>query len=424
MEKKVAQKTLIALVALLLGIFGITYLISFLIRGYRPTINKNRFGFLPTGLLVANSDPEGASVYIDDKLSTATDDTVSLPPGEYQVKIEKDGFLPWQKNLTIKEEVVTQTNTLLFRATPDLKPLTNTGAINPTLSQDGTKIVYRVTEANSVEKNGIWILDLASNLPLNRSNSRQITSSIEEIDWSSAQFVWSPDNKEILLISQNQEKTVNAYLIPTDRHTAADKLVDAVIRLTLILEEWQKEKEADLKIKIAKLPKEMVEIATGSAELVSFSANNERFFYLAKKTEIIPENLIPRPPARSTQTEDRQIKPGNIYVYDIKQDINFYIGPAEKVGLDLEKLNTDNPFEFQKHQASTLCWLTNQNLSFVDKENNQVKVVEFDATNHQTVYAGPFNNGFVFPSPTANSLVVLTSLHPDSPGNLYEIKVR
>ncbi|MFH1705637.1 MAG: PEGA domain-containing protein [Patescibacteria group bacterium] len=424
MEKKAARRTIVVLSLVLLTVVGLTYLISFLIKGYRPTINQNRFGFLPTGLLVANSDPEGASVYINDKLATATDDTVSLPPDEYSVRIEKDGYLPWFKTLTIQKEIVTQTNALLFRSTPDLKPLTSTGAIKPTLSSDGGKIVYGVTNSASAEKNGIWVLDLASNLPLNRANNRQISGAVNKIDWETAIFIWSPDNKEVLLINQESEKITGAYLVPTDKYTSGEKLVDASIRLTLILEEWQKEQREELKLKIAKLPKEMVEVATVSAKMVNFSSDGERFFYLAKEAVKIPENLIPHPPARSTQPEEREIRPGNIYVYDIKQDINFLISSAESLGVEPQKPAESGSLDLSAYQPQAPSWLTNNHLVYIDQGKKEVKVVESDGTNIQTIYSGPFNNGFIFPSPSSRSLIVLTSLHPDSPGNLYEIRVR
>jgi hypothetical protein len=132
MDKKVAWKTIIILSSVLIVVGALTYLATLLTRGYRPNLQNPGLGFAPTGLLVANSDPKGASVYIDGKLATATDDTLNLSPGEYEIKIEKDGYLPWQKNLTIKKEVVRQTNATLFKSNPYLSPLTNTGAINPT----------------------------------------------------------------------------------------------------------------------------------------------------------------------------------------------------------------------------------------------------------------------------------------------------
>jgi hypothetical protein len=67
-----------------------------------------------TGLLNVNSFPTGAQVFINDRLVTATDDTIYIDPGEYQVKIVKEGYSVWQKNLLVQEELVTQTNATLF----------------------------------------------------------------------------------------------------------------------------------------------------------------------------------------------------------------------------------------------------------------------------------------------------------------------
>jgi len=416
------KKTALIIAGAFLMVIAGTVAASLFIRGYRPDFKQQRLSLLPTGLLVANSTPEGASVYIDDKLVTATDDTLNLPPGEYQIKIEKDGYLPWQKKLTIKKEVVTQTNALLFRSTPDLRPLSNTGAINPTLSPNRTKIVYAVTNASSARKNGVWLLDLASTFPLTRANTRQLTGPIEKIDWSNSHFVWSPDHKNVLLINQNETGEVtSAYLIATDRFTPADQLGDVSLRLNLILEEWQQEKQEELTLKLKKLPEAMVKIATSSARMITFSPDEERFFYLATDSAKIPENLTPHPPARSTQIEEREIKPDNIYVYDLKEDLNFQLGTAEELGFNPEKCSNDPMLNCLN---PGLYWLDDYHLVFIDQEKSEVKIIEADATNRQTVYAGPFENSYVFPSPSGKSLIILTSLHPDSPGNLYEVRIR
>ncbi len=409
MDRKRAWKTILILSTILIVVGALSYLTTLFIRGYRPNLQKPGLGFVPTGLLVANSDPKGASVYIDGKLATATDDTLNLPPEKYQVKIEKDGYLTWQKDLIIKKEVVTQTNATLFKSTPDLTPLSNTGAINPTMSPDGTKIVYSVDQASKDNRNGIWLLDLATNMPLNRANTKQLTNPIPNLDWEQTEFKWSPDNKSILLIehqpSSNDETSINrAFSIDATKFTSSDDLTDVSFRLTIIEEEWTQEKEMDQEINLAKLPEEMIKIATSSAEQLEFSPDDEKLLYLATDSAKIEEELIPHPPARSSQPEEREIKPGNYYIYNLKEDTNFSIGPKE--------------------EFAQLNWLTENHLVFVDEENQEAKVVESDSTNRQTIYSGPFVNGYVFPSPSGKSLITLTSLHPNSPGNLYEIKVR
>ena len=142
--------SLILITSVSLFIILATYLISLFARGYRFSL-KDGFSSEPTGMISAVSRPKGASVYLDDKLITATDDTINLPPGVYQLKITKDGFLPWQKTVTIKPETVYQADIQLFSTVPNLKPITLTGAINPAVNTDNTKIIYAVASASATK---------------------------------------------------------------------------------------------------------------------------------------------------------------------------------------------------------------------------------------------------------------------------------
>ena len=123
-----------------LVIFG-TLAVSYLARWYQISFRQGPT-LTSTGLLSVTSKPKSASVYINDRLTTATDDTLNLPPGDYHIKITKDGYLPWDKDIQIKKEVVFQTDAQLFRSAPDLKPITYAGAINPTISNDGSKVIF------------------------------------------------------------------------------------------------------------------------------------------------------------------------------------------------------------------------------------------------------------------------------------------
>lgn len=415
MDIKEARKTVLFLFIALFSLVGLTYLAVIFIRGYRPNVRQHGLGILPTGLLVAQSTPKSASVYIDDKLATATDDTLNLSPGEYYIKIEKDGYFPWEKNIEIKKEVVTSTDAILFKTTPNLKPLTNTGAINPTVSPEGSKIVYIVTNASKSKDNGVWLLDLYTNLPINRSNTRQLTELIKDFPYENSEFIWAPDSRSVLLVEKTEEELdqvdetellrVDAYQIPIDRFTDNDQITNVSFRLDIILSEWEQQEQILLQEKLSKLPQELIPIATNSAEQIKFSDDDEKMLYLATESATIPENLIPHPPARSTQPETRELIPNHWYVYNIKEDINFDLGSNE---------NLPEPIR----------WLSNQHLVFINQENQEIKVIEYDGNNRQSIYSGPFENDYVFPSPNGKSLITSTSLHSDSPGNLYEVQIR
>ena len=68
-------------------IFGGTILAIFYARGFRVDLGNKSIG--STGLLVATSVPDGAQVWVNGILRTATNATVALTPGEINVEIKK-----------------------------------------------------------------------------------------------------------------------------------------------------------------------------------------------------------------------------------------------------------------------------------------------------------------------------------------------
>jgi hypothetical protein len=139
-------------------IFSATLALFLFARGWRLDLTKKELAV--TGILVATSDPDGAEVYLDGKLRTATNNTINLPPGNYRVRIEKPGFSPWEKLVTIKKEEVIKTNAFLFPTLPDLHPLTFNGAAGAVLSPDENKIAFMTPpstpSATRSSDSGLW----------------------------------------------------------------------------------------------------------------------------------------------------------------------------------------------------------------------------------------------------------------------------
>ncbi|PIS09039.1 hypothetical protein COT75_03445 [Candidatus Beckwithbacteria bacterium CG10_big_fil_rev_8_21_14_0_10_34_10] len=424
------KKLLITLSIAVFLIFGTLGAIRFA-KGYRLNFkNKTVDG---TGLLVTNSFPKGASVYINSKLTTATDDTLNLPPGEYEIKIVKDGFISWEKKLLLQEELVTQTNAHLFPAVPDLNALTSSGATNLTPSPDGYKIAFSVASASAKLKNGLWVLDLNSNSLSSSYGTRQISQEFGSIDFSKADILWSPDSQEILV--KNNGDTV---LLDADRLNQPESINDVLVRLSLILSEWEKELAEKRQKQLSKLPEEMQKIATQSAKNVYFSPDEEKLLYTATASALIKEDLIPSLPASNTQEEERNLQAGRIYVYDLKEDKNFFIAEAEKETAEETKLDKEEDEkaiinrrikEIQRHYSplyfQSLQWFpTSKHLVYNMKD--KITILEYDNTNIATVYAGPFENSFVYPWPDGSKLAILTTLTPeaDQPLNLYAIDLK
>lgn len=401
MSKSSSRKSLLVLLSALSFILFVTLIISVFARGYRIDFNKG-FNLNATGLLSATSRPKSASVYINDRLITATDDTINLPPDEYTIKIVKDGYLPWQKKVSIKKEVVFQTDAQLFRSVPDLRPLTLSGAINPAASPDGTKIVYAVASASAARDNGLYQIELTDNpIPISRNTPRQITPNLQGIDWSKFTYKFSPNSRELLATSITGNVS---YLIPMDTAFNARNLYDVTPRLPLIQEEWGQQLSQIMQTRLERLPEALQGlVSTVSASHLAFNSADDKVFYLAKTDGQITNHIITPPPAQSTQPQTRTIKTGNYYVYDIKDDTNFLIGSQK----DLQ-----NP-----------SWLPNSN-DIVFVQDGQIRVIEYDATNKQTLFGGKFAPDVVFPWTDGTRIVTLTTPYDGAPENLYSITIR
>ncbi len=377
-----------------------TYIVSLLARGYRPNLQGDNLVLKATGILSATSKPKGASVYINDKLTTATDDTINLNPGDYILKIVKDGYLPWQKSIAIKEETVYQSDTQLFRSAPDLSPLTLSGAINPVASPDYSKIIYSVASASASLDNGLYLIEL-NDIPLSLSKNtpRQIAPNFSGVDWSKASFEFSPDSRQVLVKIGTAH-----YLLNLSNPITQTSLVDITSKLSLIEKDWKTQETELVQIRIARLPKELRPyVSTESARNIIFSSNDDKVLYLSATDSALPQNIVTPLPAQSTQAQTRTLQKDNYYVYDLKDDTNFLVG---------SKTSVINPF-----------WMPNS-ANIVYTENQAIIAIDYDNTNKNTIFGGNFNPQVVFPWADGSKIITLTSAYVGSAENLYAITVR
>ena len=178
----VMKKPLLALLATIILILGVSAILIFQAKGYRFDIKSKKIE--KTGIIAVSSVPVGAAVYVNNHLSGATNtNIVNLTPGEYALKVVKEGYLSWEKNIPVVAEMVTPVEITLFPSVPDLRPLTFTGITNPLLSPDGQKIVYALKNGG---KSGLWVLDL-SDRPLNFSRDpKQIVRDLGSLSFSNS----------------------------------------------------------------------------------------------------------------------------------------------------------------------------------------------------------------------------------------------
>lgn len=408
----------------LLITIGIVVAIA-LARGYE--FNPTTGQLSGTGILVATSDPIGAEVLIDGQLKTATNNSLNLPPGQYSIKLQLDGYSSWEKKVEIKNEEVYKTNAFLFPKVPDLRPLTLTGSLNPTNSSDGTKIAYGVASA-SAERNGVWVLDMGrSNIPAplpSGGDFRQIFVDTQILKLSQAKFLWSPDTKQIIVytgLDAPQISTTSATTSPLEAKPIpnsglvyllnSDQLNSNLIPLTQIqinrtLTDWEILTKNNYQAKMLKLNPILNSFLTQNSKDIRFSPDQTKILYTATTSAtlgVIQKSYLP---GKNSTSETRTIIPGNLYSYDLKEDTNYEIDKC-------------------KVSTVTCSWFPSSRHILIFS-SNEISIMEYDGTNLATVYAGPFIDSIVYAWPNWSKIVILTSLNQISGfgENLYTINLR
>lgn len=367
---------------IIVGIVG--YFVALVARGYQ--FDTVTYKFLANGILVAKSDPDGASIYIDGNLKGATNTNLKLAPKTYSVEIKKNGYISWEKNITIKKEEVTQITAHLFKTAPSFSPVTYDGAENPVVSSDFSKIAY-------INNDGLWIMSV-SYLPIGFSNEpKKITDGL----LSGASYSFSPNNRELML-----ETKLGVYLLNTNEFVSQSNLVTSAISKEAILKTWKLEKTKKDESELKLIPQELSLILSKRASNFSFSPDETMVMYTASSAANLKENLISKLPGSSTQPESRDIKVGKTYIYDIKEDKNF------------EVLDT----------GRSLYWMpTSRHLILPDV--GAIVVMDYDGTNRQTVFSGDYVSPHAYPFVNASKLLILTNLgSPSSTPNLYSLSIK
>jgi hypothetical protein len=379
-------------------------------RGYNFNFVNGKLGISGTGLLAATSQPDSAGIYIDDHLTSATNNTVSLPPGEYNVKISKSGYSTWYKKIRIEKEVVSSAYALLIPTAPKLDNITNMGISNPVLDPTRTKIAYTVSSLDNPRENGVYILDMGLRpiLTLQSSSTQIVNDTIDE--FSKATLSWSPDAKELVATISAGTNATTTYLLKTSFNENPQDVTATLASVNLA---WQEQKTTQDKSQLLGFKIKLQNLIKENFTILSWSEDETKILYTASMSASLP--LIINPPLIGTNStpETREIKEGQIYVYDIKEDKNFKI---------LDTMPGNNS---QDHiNEFPLNWFTDsKHLIYV--ENQKINIMDYDGQNKTTIYAGPFIDHYVFSWPDGSKILILTNLgNPTISPNLYTIGLK
>lgn len=429
-----------------------------LAKGYRPNLKSGQLNGM--GLLTTTSYPKTAQVFINDLLTTATDSTIYLEPNSYKVKIAKDGFAPWTKTIPIFSELVSPADARLFPLLPSISPLTYLGLKNPTPSPDGSKIAYVVDTAISPEDNGVFTISIngLTNNFLNSNQTTQLTN-LTSFDYTKALLFWSPDGNQVLAAFTNSDKQItSSHLLDTHNFNKTKDLIDTTTKLQSIVTNWQAQLSLSNNNLLNLLPDFMKTVILEKSQNAYFTPDQEKVFFTATLDYSLPANpLKEKLPAINSTPENRDLKKGFVYVFDIKEGTNYEIEEAPKAHLLTKKFITSaeptptpvatvsakiktkpatppattilDTFESLATQSNpflvgNLVWYSTSRHLIVSTPTD-ISIVEYDGNNKINLFETNVINSLTLPSSDGHRLIVLTNLNQKStPINLFSIDLK
>lgn len=376
----------------------------FLAKGY--TFSPSTGKISGTGIISITSLPEGASVYLDGHLNTATNATINgLAPKEYDVKVIKEGFIPWEKKVKVEEGLVSDVKITLFPAIPTLYPLTFNGVVNPQMSPDGAKLAFGVpiaTVSGSLkQKGGIWVWNLVSQ-PISFARSSapiQLVASTSSLDFSKAKIRFSPDSQELLVTLQENglegPSFERNYILPADSTTTS--LNDITPSLAATLRSWDEDQKSKDQARAATIKDlNYKNIATDSAKIK----------WSPDETKIIIAGSLPSLLSNEAKAAKEASHAKVVDLADVKS------GSRTKA------------IEYQLPAAQAYYWLPDSKHIILVKDS-EIAIAESDGSNAAVIYAGNFD-GNVFPWPDASRIGIITSFPTPTANqpNLYGINLK
>ena len=370
-------------------------------RGYRFDFKDKTIS--STGILAISSSPKAAKVFINEDLKGVTDLNVTLPPGNYTVEITKEGYISYKRSVVLKGEIVETIDPILFPINPSLSPLSNLGIVNAVRVAQSDNIV--LISENETETDGIYLFD-ASSKPITIFAPLKTLILKENLPTGSrlqeASIMFSHDYKQAIL-DVPLGALVNSYLISLDSEN--QELFNVTNSKEALIGAWDDERGKEIKKVIETFPNEIQKTASASFNIVDFSPDQTKILYSSNTNSNIPVIINPPLIASNQSTEERNIKFGNLYVYDKREDKNYRVGDSK---LDIENI----------------IWYYDSK-RLVYREEDRISISSYDSTNKQTVYSGPFENNF-FAVNSEGKLLILANLNPKSNKlpDLYLVGIR
>ena len=195
------KKTSSIIISISIFIATISVIAILIARGY--TFSNNQIS--ENGMLKITSKPEGAIIKINGENRGKTPKKIELNPNIYKIKIEKENYKSWNKQITVEASLVKEISPILYPEELDIEQFTFINAQKAYFSKDGEiGILTDFSENND----GLWLTKLEKTIfDLSDSQLHRVTSTnfMTKTCRQNYTISISPQNKYALMKCKAQE---------------------------------------------------------------------------------------------------------------------------------------------------------------------------------------------------------------------------
>lgn len=372
------MKRLLSAIVIVLFFLSIGYILLIYATGKRLTREGNLVG---VGIVQIDGTPDNSRIFVNNEFKDEADANLeNLRPGKYSIRLEKENYHPWQKEIEVLEGKVIPLKVKLFPSNPSLTAATFNGVYSPKISLSGNKIAFGIQTEG---KKGIWVLDLTDRqFFFSSSTLRQLIADTSTFTYSQATFVWSPNNDKILVeVKNNSSNQIQAFELEQDQLNTNPK--DLTSTATALKKTWSEQVAAANLNKLKELGKTAEVLGQGAKELL-FSKDNSAVIIV-----------------KNDQTTT---------VFDTKPS----------------PVPDSKPIQVELPAAEKYFWFQDGTKHIVAVEKNLISIMDTDGTNKTSIFTGDFDSDALFSWPDGTRLVLSLNLNSRSNPlpNLYTIDLR
>ena len=285
------------------------------------------------------------------------------------------------------------------------------------------------SETGNEEKDGIYLFEISKKplsflpplVPLVLKKDL-----ITGISLAASEVSFSYDYKQAIFDFTLDDQSKISYLLAFDEQN--QQAFDISTSRDTLLAAWEEERFKETQKILETTSKKIRPVATGSFDIISISPDETKMLYRARENAILPPVIDPPLIAANQVPESRGLVKDEVYVYDKKEDKNYHIDLAnfQIPGLKTEqrtRRGTVTTINFAVLPTSIMWYPDSRHL--VIREEKQIVVIDYDATNRQTVYSGPYDAKFLGVADDGK-LLILANLNPQANKlpDLYSVGIK